>query len=64
MKNLFLIISLCIFQCACANHPQPTEDSRALLSFSDLANEITVGYQVGVSKRVPTQVSDTPAGTP
>jgi hypothetical protein len=64
MKNLILIISLCFFQCACASQPQPTEDSRTLLRFSDLANEITVGFRDGDSKRVPTQVDDTPAGMP
>lgn len=64
MKNLFLIINLCLLQCACVSQPQPTEDGRALLRFSDLANEITVGFQDGDSKRVPMQVGDTPAGTP
>ena len=64
MKNMFLIINLCLIQCACSSQPQPAEDGRALLSFSDLANEITVGFEDGDSKRVPTPDGDTPVGTP
>jgi len=64
MKNLFLIISLCLLQCACASQSQPPEDSHALLSFSELANEITVGFEDGGSERVLTPAGDTPLGTP
>ena len=44
MKKIMFIIGLCVLQCACAvQNPQPV-NSESLLSFADLANEITVAY--------------------
>jgi hypothetical protein len=45
MKNLLLIIALISTQCACAGQPQRAASADALLSFGDLANEITVGFE-------------------
>ena len=45
MKNFILIIALCIFQSACSTQPMVAEQPPSLLTFADLANEITVGYR-------------------
>jgi len=64
MKNLFLIMGLCFFQCACSNQPQLAEDSGNLLRFSDLASEIKVDYQTVNPVQHSATVGKTPVGTP
>ena len=64
MKKSLLIICLCAFQAACSSQPIVTTDGSALLSFSDLANEITVGYR-DISRDIPTDQDDKETlGTP
>lgn len=45
MKKSILIIALCACQAACSTQPMMVEQPAALLTFADLANEITVGYR-------------------
>ena len=45
MKKSLFIICLCAFQAACATQPAEYSSGSALLSFNDLASEITVGYR-------------------
>jgi hypothetical protein len=45
MKNLLLIIALISTQCACAGQSQRATSADVLLSFGELANEITVGFE-------------------
>jgi hypothetical protein len=45
MKKLIVILALCALQAACAGRqPMPAEDS-VLLSYQELATEITVGLE-------------------
>ena len=45
MKNLFIIIVLCVFHCGCSRQmPQP-QQGRTLLEFSDLTGEIAVSHE-------------------
>jgi len=45
VKKSLLIILLCALQGACASQSGVVSDTSALLSYSDLATEITVGYE-------------------
>jgi hypothetical protein len=64
MKNLLLIIVLLSLQCACASQPQATGHAPVLLSFSELANEITVGFEdIGKHRRADRH-ANTALGTP
>ena len=45
MKKLIVIIGLCALQGACASQQPAPADSRVLLSYQDLATEITVGLE-------------------
>ena len=45
MKKSLFIICLCALQAACATQPVEYHSGSSLLSFDDLASEITVGYR-------------------
>ena len=45
MKKSLLIICLCFIQAACSTQAVVSDSAPSLLTFSDLANEITVGYR-------------------
>ena len=45
MKKSIIIMCLCALQAACASQPAATDSGSALLSFNDLASEITVGFR-------------------
>ena len=64
MKKSLLIICLCVFQAACAAQPVGTDSGLSLLSFNDLANEITVGYRDISTERASGADNDEPADTP
>jgi hypothetical protein len=64
MKKSFLIISLCIIQAACAGQaPFPRSDG-VLLSFNDLASEITVDIETADTADKDRLPADAPLGTP
>lgn len=64
MKKHLFIIGLLLTQTACSTQAPVASEQRALLSFSDLATEITVGYEE--LEKNPTGHVDTfvPIGTP
>lgn len=45
MKKSLLIIVLCLLQGACASQPEAVSSAGTLLSYADLATEITVGFE-------------------
>jgi len=63
MKNILSIIMLCVFQGACSTPAVVSHGSSSLLSFNDLANEITVAYE-DMSTNQPAADDDGPLGTP
>ena len=64
MKKLFLIIALCAFQAACVSQPPATRGDGVLLSFSDLASQITVGFESVDTVDEDRLPEDMPLGTP
>lgn len=64
MKKSLFIICLCVFQAACATQPVATDGGSSLLSFNDLASEITVGYRDLSVETAPKAISDEGADTP
>ncbi len=64
MKKSFLIILLCTIQTACATQaPFPRSDG-VLLSFNDLASEITVDIETTDTPDKNRLPVDAPLGTP
>ena len=55
---------LCAMQGACASQSGVVSDANVLLSYTDLATEITIGYEdlAGARSRVPSD--DEPVDTP
>ena len=45
MNKSYPILLLLLLQCACASQPVPVEASNSLISFNDIASEITVNFQ-------------------
>lgn len=45
MNKLFPMLVLVLLQCACASQPVPVEAGNSLISFNDIASEISVSYQ-------------------
>lgn len=45
MKKSFIIIVLCLLQGACSVYHGWQAEDRALLSYTELATEITVGFE-------------------
>lgn len=64
MKNAFFIITLSVLQAACAGQAQVSGGAGALLSFAELANEITVGVEELGNERAVDAPGITPLGTP
>ena len=64
MKKYFLIIALCVIQSACAGQAPNPGGSGALLTFSDLASEITVGVETTDTPETDRLPDDLPLGTP
>jgi len=64
VKKSLLIIMLCAMQGACASQSGVVSDANVLLSYTDLATEITIGYEdlAGARSRVPSD--DEPVDTP
>jgi uncharacterized lipoprotein YajG len=64
MKNALFTIALCLFLGACSTQPQARHDGRTLLSFDDLANEITVGFKDIDETQAAVVHPELPLGTP
>ena len=64
MKTFFLIIALCVSQAACVSQSHVAREANVLLSFSDLANEITVGVETMDTTDADVLPNDMPMGTP
>ena len=64
MKSTLFIIALCLLLGACSTQPQARHDGRALLSFDDLANEITVAFENIDETQAAMVQPDSPLGTP
>ena len=63
MKKLIVIITLCVLQAACAGqHPMPVEDG-VLLSYQELATEITVGLEALSVDEIDGPINDAKRGT-
>ncbi len=62
MKKLLFIIALLAFQVACTTQPPLPVRQGALLSFTDLAGEMTVNYEVTTSVSMPSRTSDIEPG--
>jgi hypothetical protein len=45
MKKSLMIIVLAALQYGCANQPATPDDGSLLIGFTEIASEITVGYQ-------------------
>ena len=45
MSKSFPIVLILLLQCACVSQPVPVEASDSLISFNDIASEISVSYQ-------------------
>ena len=55
---------LCVLQVACASQPAVVSNSGALLSYADLATEITVGYEDLANRKRSIEADDGPVDTP
>ena len=64
VKKSLLTIALCAFQGACASQPDVVDDTGTLLSYSDLATEITVGYEDLAGRERKVQPDDELVDTP
>ena len=64
MKKSLLIILLCAVQSACSTPSVAQSGENALLSYADLANEITVGYEEMAGRESTVQSVDKPLETP
>jgi hypothetical protein len=64
MTKSILIIALCVLQGACAGHSGAPDDAKTLLSYTDLANEITVSHVNDSRPRADSQSDDEPFDTP
>jgi len=64
MKNALFIIALYLFLGACSTQPQARHDGRTLLSFDDLANEITVAFEDIDETQAAMVQPESPLGTP
>ena len=64
MKKYLFIIALCYLLGACAASPGPQTGDNDLLSFSDLANEITVGFEDRSNTQAREAEIEGPLGTP
>ena len=64
MKNRIIIIALCATLGACATTSAPQSGDSDLLSFTDLANEITVGFEDRSNTQARTAEIEGPLGTP
>ena len=64
MKKYLFIIALCSSLGACAASPGPQAGDNDLLSFSDLANEITVGFKDRSNTQAREAEIEGPLGTP
>mgnify|MGYP001814825900 FL=1 len=64
MKKLLFIIVLAAFQSGCASQSGYPGRGGTLLSFEDLASEITVGYEVLADEKAPDTDIEGPLGTP
>ena len=63
MKKRLIIICLCFLQAACAVQSMVAGDRGALLSYGDLASEITVAYRDTSTGHAP-EPRDEPVGAP
>ena len=45
MKKSLMIIVLAALQYGCASQPATSDDGSSMISFTEIGNEITVGYQ-------------------
>lgn len=64
MKKSLLILLLCAVQGACASHPAVVDNENTLLSYAELANEITVGYENVAGRGIDRQTDDESLDTP
>jgi hypothetical protein len=64
MKKCIFIIALCASLGACATQAGPQTDDNDLLSFTDLANEITVGFEIRSDIQARETEIEGPLGTP
>jgi hypothetical protein len=64
MKKCIFIIALCASLGACATTSGPQTGDKDLLSFSDLANEITVGFEDRNNTQAREAEIEGPLGTP
>jgi hypothetical protein len=64
MKKLIFIMMLAALQSGCASQPGYPDRGGTLLSFEDLASEITVGYEVFADEKAPDTDIEGPLGTP
>ncbi|MGI9262788.1 MAG: hypothetical protein ACR2QR_12165 [Woeseiaceae bacterium] len=64
MKKFLLIMLLCVFQGACASNPAVVSDENTLLSYADLANEITVAHENIARRGADPVFNDEPVDTP
>ena len=64
MKSTLFIIALCLLLGACSTQPQAPHDGLTLLSFDDLANEITVAFENIDETQAAMVQPDSPLGTP
>ena len=64
MKKSLLIILLCALQSACSTQSAALSGENTLLSYADLANEITVGFEDMIGREPTVQPVDEPLETP
>jgi hypothetical protein len=64
MKKLISIIALCAVQSACVSQAPASRGDGVLLSFADLASEITVGVETADTSESDQLPDDMPLGTP
>ena len=64
MKKFLLIIVLCASQTACVSQAPAIRGDGVLLSFNDLASEITVGFETADTPDRDPLPDDMPRGTP
>ena len=64
MKKMLTIILLCAFTGACSTQAPTVSTNRTLLSFNELATEITVGYEELAASTAREPEADRPLGTP
>ena len=64
MKKTFIIILLSYLQSACSSQPLHLGNDHTLLSYCELATEITVGYEEIVARPVTESVRNDSSGSP